>query len=133
MLVPASAQVYKWVDEHGTTHYGQRPPPGRKAEQIGERLANPAPPAAAARPDWKEQDLEFRSRRIKAEQAEARREQQQAADRRACNLARDNLAQMKVARRLYRLDEKGERVYASDAEHEAAVARQEAMVAQRCR
>lgn len=24
---PASAQVYKWVDERGVTHYGQKPPP----------------------------------------------------------------------------------------------------------
>ena len=42
-LACAHAQVYKWVDEKGTTHYGERPPQGRKAQEVEQRLANPAP------------------------------------------------------------------------------------------
>ncbi|WP_305966903.1 DUF4124 domain-containing protein [Marinobacter salsuginis] len=29
---PASAQVYKWTDENGVTHFGSQPPPGTKEE-----------------------------------------------------------------------------------------------------
>ena len=133
-LACAHAQVYKWVDEKGTTHYGERPPQGRKAQEVVQRLANPAPaPGKASRPDWKEKDLEFRGRRIEAEQAEAKQKQQEAANLQACNQARDHLTQMKTARRLYRLNEKGERVYESDEERQASVAQLEAAVAQRCR
>jgi hypothetical protein len=28
VAMPAAAQVYKWVDANGVTHYGERPPPG---------------------------------------------------------------------------------------------------------
>jgi hypothetical protein len=39
---------------------------------------------------------------------------------------------MKSARRLYRLDENGERVFQSDDERNAATARLEQLVAERC-
>jgi hypothetical protein len=43
VAVPAVAQVYKWVDERGVTHYGERPPQGGKASEVPNRLASPAP------------------------------------------------------------------------------------------
>ena len=134
LLVPAMAQVYKWVDEKGVTHYGERPPPGKKAQEVEQRLANPGPaPGKAAQPSWKEQDLEFRRRRIETEQNEAKDKQREASQRQACNQARDQLAQTKLARRLYRLDEKGERVFQSDDERNASIARLEQLVSERCR
>ncbi len=134
LVVPAMAQVYKWVDDKGVTHYGERPPQGKKAEKVEQRLANPEPaPGAAAQPNWKEQDLEFRKRRIETEQTEAKDKQRETSQRQTCNQARDQLAQMKSARRLYRLDEKGERVFQSDDERNAAIARFERLVSDRCR
>lgn len=35
---PATAQVYKWTDENGVTHFGQQPPPGQ-AEEVDTRPA----------------------------------------------------------------------------------------------
>lgn len=134
LAVPATAQVYKWVDEKGTTHYGEHPPQGKKAQGVEQRLANPGrAPGKAAQPDWKEKDLEFRGRRIEAGQAETKQKQQETANRQACNQARDRLAQMKSARSLYRLDEKGERVYQGDEEHRASIAQQERLIAEHCR
>jgi len=40
----AAAQVYKWVDERGVTHYGQRPPDKQPAAQ----MQGAPPPRAAA-------------------------------------------------------------------------------------
>ena len=134
LLVPSMAQVYKWVDEKGVTHYGERPPEGRKAEALERRPANPGPaPGKDAQPGWKEQDLEFRKRRIEAEQTDAKSKQREASLRHACNRARDELAQMRTARQLYRLDEKGERVYQSDDERKASIGRLEQLVSARCR
>jgi hypothetical protein len=133
LVVPAAAQVYKWVDEKGTTHYGERPPQGRKAQEVEQHLPNPGPaPGKADQPNWKEKDLEFRSRRIETEQAEAKRKQREDVQRQACNQARDQLGQMIFARRLYRLDDKGERMLQSDEERGASIARQEQLVVQRC-
>src|SRR5262249_51913194 len=36
---PAFAQVFKWVDERGVTHYGERPPQGAKATEVQDKLA----------------------------------------------------------------------------------------------
>jgi hypothetical protein len=30
----AAQQFYKWVDDQGVTHYGEKPPPGRPAKEI---------------------------------------------------------------------------------------------------
>ncbi len=134
LLVPAIAQVYKWVDEKGVTHYGERAPQGKKTQEVEQRLANPVPaPRKEVQPGWKEQDLEFRRRRIEAEQTEAKDKQQESSRRLACNQARDQLAQMKSARGLYRLNEAGERVFQSDEERKASIARLEQLISERCR
>jgi hypothetical protein len=140
LLSPAGAQIYKWVDENGRTHYGERPPPGKTAREIEQRLANPAPAPEkatqaekAAQPNWQDKELEFRGRRIEAEQADAAQKQQETANRQACNQARDRLAQMKSARRTYRLDEQGVRVYQSEEEQQALIAQQEQFISEHCR
>ena len=134
LLISASAHVYKWVDEKGRTHYGERPPQNAKAQEVEQRLATPGRAAGKADPsNWKEKDLEFRDRRIQAEQAETKQKQQEAVALQACNQARDALAQMKSARRMYHLDEKGGRVFQDEVEHQASIAQMERRVAQHCR
>jgi len=134
LLVPAFAQVYKWVDEKGVTHYGERSPQGKKAQEVEQRLANPAPaPGKSAQPGWKEQELEFRRRRIENEQAESKQKQQEASQRQTCSEARDHLARLKSARGVYRLNEKGERLFQSDDERSATIASLERQISERCR
>jgi len=134
LFVPAHAQVYKWVDEKGVTHYGERAPQGGKAEELEQRMANPGPaPGKSVQRNWKEQDLEFRRRRIETEQTDAKNKQREASQSQACNQARDQLAQMRSARRLYSLDEQGERVFQSDDERNTSIARLQQLVSERCR
>lgn len=42
----AAAEVYKWVDAEGRTHYSATPPPGTAAQPVEIRTAPPAPPSA---------------------------------------------------------------------------------------
>ncbi|MFM9969598.1 MAG: DUF4124 domain-containing protein [Burkholderiales bacterium] len=137
IALPALAQVYKWVDEKGVTHYGSKPPQGRKAQVVEEKLATPPNPKSpsARPPDWKSEEADFQERRLKAERAEqveAERKTGEERQRRACFEARDNLARMRASPRIYRLNEKGERVFYDDAEREASISRVEKLVAQRC-
>ena len=73
LCLPAFAQVYKWVDEKGVTHYGQRPPADNKGQKMNVPNAAPIPiPAPAvggassqkAGATLKEQEVEFRRRQI---------------------------------------------------------------------
>jgi len=137
-LLPAYAQVYRWVDEKGVTHYGERAPQGRKAQEVQNKLANPASAksASAKPPNWQDQESEFQGRRLKAEQAaqaEAKKQAQEANQRQACNEARDNLARMRASSRMYKLNEKGERAYESEQQRDATIARYEQLIATRCR
>ena len=128
--LPTLAQVYKWVDDKGVTHYGERPPQGANARQMAKE---PAPAPAAAQPTWQEQERAFRQRRVEAAQAEARTRQLEEGKRQACNQARDQLNQMKSARALYHLDKNGERVIDTDAERTAATNRLEQRITENCR
>jgi hypothetical protein len=129
---PAYAQVYRWVDEKGVTHYGAQPPQGAKAREVEDKLANPPGSAPPPAEDWQDKDRQFRQRQIETGAAEEKKAQDAERRRTMCNEQRDLLARLKGAGRTYRLDEKGERVYQDDSERENAIARQEKIVAQYC-
>ncbi len=56
---PVAAQTYKWIDEHGTITYGEKPPAGRPAMPVDTRPRgtiesshlSPGSAAAGGRPD----------------------------------------------------------------------------------
>ena len=135
LIDPALAQVYKWVDEKGVTHYGERPPQGQKARPVD--TAPPTGPAKSpakpeTREDWQDKNIEFQRRRIQREQ-QGEREQKDAKEKqRRCALARDDLRQMETTERLYDLNEKGERVYLDDRAHKAAIERARQFIARNC-
>jgi hypothetical protein len=128
----ASSQVYKWVDERGVTHYAERPPQGGRATQVPNSAETPAPGPAPSADDYRQKDLEFRQRRIQAEAAEERRREENSRRQEQCNRQRDVLVQLREARRTYTLNESGERIYMDDAGRDAAIARQERIVARSC-
>jgi hypothetical protein len=125
--------VYKWVDEKGVTHYGERPPQGSKASEVPNRLASPDPGASNRSEDWQQKDREFRQRKIESESVETQQQQEIARRREQCNQQRDLLARLKQNQRIYTLGEKGDRVYMNDDDRDAAIARQEKLVSERCR
>ncbi|MBE0625033.1 MAG: DUF4124 domain-containing protein [Burkholderiales bacterium] len=148
VALPASAQMYKWVDSNGKVHYSDKAPPGNvKSETLREAARPPGPPATgvakedankdAAKAGPKttaEQDQAFRKRQ--AEEAKAREKQDEAekiARDRAenCKRARAAAANLELGGRQLRVDEKGERVYLTDAQiaEETAKAKQEAAAA----
>jgi type IV secretory pathway VirB10-like protein len=138
----AAGAIYKWVDAEGTTHYSEKPPPGSKADQL--KVAPPppssapgvgeAPPAAKS---WREKEAEFQQRRVAEEQARMKREAQEqrsaAQQRRNCILARQNLHALEEQRPVYRIDEKGDRVYIEGKEREEAKQRLRQTVEQNCK
>lgn len=134
MLIAGAAlgQVYRWVDEKGVTHYGSEPPRGAKAREVDDKLATP--PASNPHPadNWQEKDRQFRQRQIEATRAQEKKDHDAQRRRAMCNEQRDLLARLRQARRLYKLNEQGERVYQDDGEREQAIARQEKLVAQYC-
>jgi len=111
----APAQVYKWVDERGVTHYGERPPQGTKASEVPDRLGSPgvARPIQATPPGSPPS-----SAPVQEEKAdEARRPDQ-------CDTQKELLA------RLMQSAQSDGRVQAETSD---AIARQKKLVAEQCK
>lgn len=138
LAAPAAAEMYKWTDAEGRVHFSDRKPDTSRPVQamdkpmpqtVGGPAARPAATTAAgaspapAAPAGNE--LVERQRKMadllrderEAREAEARRvAEEKAENAKRCAALRDH-ARNASSGRLYTLNEKGERVYMSDAEH----------------
>jgi Domain of unknown function (DUF4124) len=127
--------VYRWVDEQGKVHYGERPPSGATAKAVDDKLATPpGAPAPKAASDASQQERDFQRRRLEREQRAAREQKAAEKAKRDCERERSRLAQLRTARRVPAgVDAKGDRRYLSDGERADAIASQEAAVGRACR
>jgi Domain of unknown function (DUF4124) len=97
-LAASAQQIYKWTDDKGVTHYSENPPPNVKATKAGIRAVNPAAPVDPAQAATKAQEDKLKAQR-------------QAA-------CRGGLAQLMAAQgkpQVYVTNDKGERVFTTDA------------------
>lgn len=130
-LLPAlaMAEIYRWTDEQGRVHFGQRPVAGAEPVEV--------------RPQVVERDEHTREREARTQRFhDARREEQQqaaatAAAQRAeraseCQDLRRRLAQIPEGFSYYRTDANGERIYYSDEETDTARRQLRERIAQRC-
>lgn len=132
--IPAAAAVYRWVDEDGRVHFGDRPPPGN-ADRIAVPVA-PAPDAGLKERRLKRQRLldAFEEERRLQEQAAGEAAQEAERRRRNCRQAQARLRGIEASRRVYKLDEHGNRTYRSwdDNEREQAIAATRRAVQEYC-
>ena len=129
-LAPAFAQVYKWVDERGVTHYGERPPQGSKASEVPNRLASPAPGGASSAGNSQPKGQDSGQSQMQSENTDDGQKYEAAKRQRQCNQQRDLLARLKQSPPSFILNEKGERIQADNSD---AIARQEKLVAEQCK
>ncbi len=130
LALPASAAMYKWVDEKGVTHYSESPPPeGTQAKKLDlPAVSSDAPPVKSETPeDWKGREIEFRRRMLQKEKTEASEKaatnNAAAARKGRCIEARRRLDLLAAGRPLYHVDEKGERVYMEESDRAAETAK----------
>ena len=133
--------MYKWVDERGVTHYSEKPPPGRKSQQIQAAQPAPATPATSqpANPaqTWSDQERDFRRRQIEREQAAEKKQNEEryrsAMRRELCLDAQQTVAALNESRPVYWINQKGEREYLEDSARPAALQRAKQNVETYCK
>lgn len=129
----ARAEIYRWVDEQGNVHYGDRPA-GRSAESVDVAPGPARDPEAARRRARQRKLLDVME---EEQQIERRQEQQAQAERkereRKCRIARDRLDGYRRANVLYDYDASGNRRYLDDTERERAMAEARRAVEHWCR
>ncbi len=131
---PALAnEIYKWTDDEGNVHYGDRPSGEPTEERVFISYKRTDGAAVQARVAARRENDEIR-REARAD--EARSEEEIRAERedrkKKCDDYRAKLETLVTSRRLYREDENGERVYLEDNEREDARQRAEELVAEYC-
>lgn len=131
----AAGEVYKWVDQDGKVHYGDR----RPASGVDPNVVELAP-APSKDADHDERSLQRRRLldAFEAERAEQRQAQAKAAaakrDRaEKCARVRRDLARFERANIVYTEDDDGTRIYMSDAERNAAVSAARTWLDEHCR
>lgn len=132
----AHAQVYKWVDGNGQTHYDQKPPENVKSKevQLHDGSVSPGPPAAGGA-DWQEKERAFRQRQAQRDKTAAKDESDRKKGEQhdaACRGAKASLDIMRNARRVFDTDDNGERKYLDDDQRAARIAKREAEYNQNC-
>lgn len=126
VLVPliAIAEVYKWVDEHGHTHYGEKPPVEdaskieiKEAPTVDDALKQQSIDQEKLLQIYEEERSLKKEEKLKAEKEKAERKQQ-------CLSLANNLRDLQQGGlSFYDLDEKGERIYLSEAELSAHISK----------
>jgi len=130
LAATAQAGVTRWVDAEGKVHYSdQPPPPSAKSQKNLDLKSSPNLPQAT--PDSKggekslaEKDLEYRKRKVQAEESAAKqaKDQDEAKSRKAnCEQARNQLQALQEGQRVSKFDEKGERVFLEDKDRAPAI------------
>jgi len=112
----SAASVYKWTDEQGVTHFGDRQPTGQQAERVNVRSGTSSGGQQGQSPQEQLEDLEARQadeaeKREESAVEEARRKQREAN----CATARSNLKILDRNSRI-RVEEDGEQRYLSPEE-----------------
>lgn len=146
LMAPAlSAEIYRWTDENGVTHFSQTPPPSGQEAEIAD-VPDTAGDAAAegsgidfdrssgqlpGDPDGDGVSAADQRRRELAEQ-HAQRRVEEAKLRAECQRARSRLDRIEPNRRVYYTDEEGETVRMDDAERVAEVEQLYSFLDQNC-
>ncbi|MCG2580998.1 MAG: DUF4124 domain-containing protein [Marinobacter sp.] len=115
-LAASAASVYKWTDEQGVTHFGDRQPTGQQAERVNVRSGTSSGGQQGQSPQEQLEELEARQadeaeKREESAVEEARRKQREAN----CETARSNLRILDRNSRI-RVEEEGEQRYLSPEE-----------------
>ena len=116
----ALAGTYRWVDENGQTHFGDRPPTHATSEEVNLDPAPAESDAASRERHERMNDFLEQSERERTErnEAEARQEAMTAEREARCQTLRGRLKYLKSVSRIYKINDDGERVFVDDEENE---------------
>lgn len=126
------AEIYRWVDDSGRMHFGDRPPAtGAEQIKLPETTPSPAPDAV---------DAELRTRVLKMLESERQRRTAQAAEeerqlkarRDACEKTRNRLMRFRSVPHIYERQPDGQKRYLSDEERAVEESRMQAQLAKFC-
>jgi len=136
MPLLAQAEIYKWKDSNGVTRYSDTPPADAKAESFkAKKVASPPPAPVAAKDEGMSREAAAIKRQEDAEvkkKDDERKEAEAKLKKENCLAAKDTLNGYTSGAGMYKLNDKGEREYVSDADRPKAMENARKDVAKYC-
>lgn len=130
----AAAEIYKWVDEDGVTHYTQEPPPSSDASRVDVTQRDQAEVKREQQEmERTEADLEAAREQRRASEKKAKQaEQEQARREKRCAQLRENVEKLATRRRLLVPDGEGDVRRLSEEERKQRLAERRAEIEAHC-
>ncbi len=130
LALPVTAEIYKWVDDEGNVHFGDKPQSKANAETVKIDKFTPDQ-SYRTRMESIKQNVESQ----REESMDSKVEQQKVASENArrCQQAKRRLTPLREKIRLFRYDDAGERKYVSDSERTSEIKQLEAIVKRTCK
>lgn len=129
-------EIYKWTDENGNVHYGDRPSGSATEQRMALSYRRTDTGSLQQRVKSHADSVAARQERKAAAAEEAKAADEKAAEAAAnakkCDGYRAQLETFVQSRRLYREDANGERVYLDEAQTQEARTRVENLIAENC-
>lgn len=134
------AEVYKWTDENGVTHYSQTPPPSGQEAEI-EDIPDSTNDAGLGEPDDAmasesgSDPGQLSAADLARQELASRREyraEEYAANQALCQEARESLDELEPSRRVYYTNEEGETERMDDQERVDEVQRLKNVLSANC-
>ena len=135
MALPVNAGVYKWTDEQGNVHYGDKPVNQKQATEL-QINSNVNTGVTHSAGDNKERDRmlqELQDDRGAREKIKAEQRVERKKRKKACVQLKKRLLQHQRASSVYKRDAKGERVYYTSEERDEKVKNINKGIAKNCR
>jgi len=132
LQAPATAGIYKWVDENGVVHYGEQPV-GDNAEQVNIRT-NETTQTRKIPLKSEEEIAEEEKREKAAREKKASEPRISAAEKRSrCKQARHELEVINSRGRLREINKKGEYYYLTEEQRQKRISRAKKDIRKYCR
>lgn len=128
------AEIYKWTDENGRVHYGERPNnPNTEKIEIKSTAPKPDAEVDSDRKEKQRKLLEaFEEERAEKKQKKAETDKQKREMKKKCAELKDYYKSIKEANILYDLDEQGNRRFLEEEEHKKQIADVEDAMKKHC-
>lgn len=120
--LPLNAAIYKWIDEQGEVHYSQSPPKQKSATRM--HIPSQRTAASNTEPDTSaDQSAADNKQSHESEPASNQQNTDNAAELiKKCQSARQALTTLQQDKRVFTVDEQGERHYFDDMERSSRIA-----------
>ena len=134
-MIPAHAgDIYRWVDDKGVVHFGEKPPDAVNSQSMSVKVTAPSSDAAAAQKRLEEIRAAAQKRAPDNEPAPGiQDEEMRKAIARNCEIYRKNLETMTNSPRVKETLPNGELAFLGEDEKTKRMAETEKLIAQHCK